>query len=68
KAIFQDLTLMVWFTSHASGLTHESQNIKPDPFSLFRWRTMTLPVMEFIRRFLQHALPRGFHKVRYMES
>jgi hypothetical protein len=21
--------------------------------------------MEFIRRFLQHVLPRGFHKVRY---
>ena len=30
-----------------------------------RWRTMTLPVMEFMRRFLQHVLPRGFHKIRY---
>jgi hypothetical protein len=29
------------------------------------WKTMTLPVMEFIRRFLQHVLPRSFHKVRY---
>ena len=28
-------------------------------------RTMTLPAMEFIRRFLQHVLPHGFHKVRY---
>jgi hypothetical protein len=26
---------------------------------------MTLNAMEFIRRFLQHVLPDGFHKVRY---
>ncbi len=26
---------------------------------------MTLPATEFIRRFLQHVLPRGTHKVRY---
>ena len=30
-----------------------------------RWRTMTLPGEEFLRRFLQHVLPRGMHKVRY---
>jgi Putative transposase/Transposase zinc-binding domain len=30
-----------------------------------RWRTMILPAHEFIRRFLQHVLPGGFHKVRY---
>lgn len=30
-----------------------------------RWLTMTLPVFEFIRRFLQHVLPRGFKKVRH---
>jgi hypothetical protein len=29
-----------------------------------RWKTMTLPAHEFIRRFLQHVLPQGFHKVR----
>jgi hypothetical protein len=28
-------------------------------------RQMTLDAMEFIRRFLQHVLPDGFHKVRY---
>ena len=28
-------------------------------------RTCTLPAQEFIRRFLQHALPKGFVKVRY---
>lgn len=27
--------------------------------------SMTLPVMEFMRRFLQHVLPSGFMKVRY---
>ena len=30
-----------------------------------RVRTMTLPIMEFMRRFLQHVLPREFMKVRY---
>jgi Putative transposase/Transposase zinc-binding domain len=29
------------------------------------WRTKRLPGVEFLRRFLQHVLPRGFHKVRY---
>lgn len=29
------------------------------------WKTMTLPAEEFIRRFLQHVLPQGFHKVRH---
>ena len=27
-------------------------------------KTMTLAAMEFIRRFLQHVLPKGFHRVR----
>lgn len=30
-----------------------------------QWKTMTLPAMEFLRRYLQHVLPDGFHKVRY---
>lgn len=29
------------------------------------FKEMTLRAEEFIRRFLQHVLPRGFHKVRY---
>jgi hypothetical protein len=29
------------------------------------WKTMTLPGREFLRRYLQHVLPQGFHKVRY---
>jgi hypothetical protein len=30
-----------------------------------RYRTMTLAAHEFIRRFLLHVLPRGFHRVRH---
>lgn len=30
-----------------------------------RWKTMTLAAEEFLRRYLQHVLPVGFHKVRY---
>ena len=29
------------------------------------WRTTRLSGVEFLRRFLQHVLPRGFHRVRY---
>lgn len=29
------------------------------------WKTMQLSADEFLRRFLQHVLPQGFHKVRY---
>jgi hypothetical protein len=28
------------------------------------WKTATLSAEEFVRRYLQHVLPRGFHKVR----
>lgn len=30
-----------------------------------QWQRMTLPAKEFLRRYLQHVLPQGFHKVRY---
>ena len=45
-----------------------------DGLVTFRWRdysdnnrqkTMTLPVEEFIRRFLMHVLPSGFRKIRH---
>jgi hypothetical protein len=29
------------------------------------WCTERLPGVEFLRRFLQHVLPRGFHRIRY---
>ena len=32
---------------------------------LGRWKTMTLAAHEFIRRFLMHILPRGFHRIRH---
>ncbi len=30
-----------------------------------RWKTMKLPIAEFIRRFLIHVLPKGFHRIRH---
>ena len=30
-----------------------------------RWRTCRVSGIEFMRRFLMHVLPKGFHKVRY---
>src|SRR5450631_2560781 len=30
-----------------------------------RWKTMTLGAPEFIRRFLLHVLPKGFHRIRH---
>ena len=30
-----------------------------------RWQTMTLHPHEFIRRFLLHVLPKGFHRIRH---
>ena len=30
-----------------------------------RFKTMTLPSAEFIRRFLIHVLPKGFHRIRH---
>lgn len=30
-----------------------------------RWNTMTLTAHEFIRRFMLHVLPKGFHRIRH---
>ena len=30
-----------------------------------RWKTMRLGTHEFIRRFLSHVLPKGFHRIRH---
>jgi hypothetical protein len=30
-----------------------------------KWKNMALSAMEFIRRFLQHVLPKGFMKIRH---
>lgn len=37
-----------------------------DRASQGRWRTTSLDVMEFMRRFLQHVLPHGFMKIRHI--
>lgn len=31
----------------------------------YKWKKLTLDAMKFMRRFLQHVLPPGVHKVRY---
>ena len=33
-----------------------------------RYKTMTLPTHEFIRRFLMHVLPKGLHRIRHSPS
>jgi len=33
-----------------------------------RWKTMRLHPHEFIRRFLMHVLPRGFHRIRQLKA
>ncbi len=38
---------------------------KYKPVGAKDWKYMTLNALEFMRRFLQHVLPKGFHKVRY---
>ncbi len=35
------------------------------PVDSDEWKTMTLPALSFMARFLQHVLPKGFCKVRY---
>ena len=35
------------------------------PSDTGKWRTSTLSALEFLHRFLQHVLPKGFVKVRY---
>jgi hypothetical protein len=41
-------------------VTFRFKNSKTD-----QWETATLPAPEFIHRFLQHVLPKGFVKIRY---
>ena len=44
----------------ATHVTFRSKDRKAN-----RWRTERLEGLAFLRRFLQHVLPRGFHRVRY---
>ena len=46
-------------------LRYKKSRAKKEKGPRVQWSSMQLPIFEFIRRFLQHTLPRGFHKVRY---
>jgi hypothetical protein len=47
----------------ASGITFRYKDYRHDGAA--RHRTMTLDAGEFIRRFLLHVLPKGFHRIRH---
>jgi hypothetical protein len=47
------------------GLDDEAVTIRHKHRKSNRWRTTRIPGPEFLRRFLQHVLPKGLHKVRY---
>jgi hypothetical protein len=47
------------------GMDHTHVTLRYKDHDADIWRTVRLPGVEFLRRFLQHILPRGFHKVRY---
>jgi hypothetical protein len=47
------------------GLDAEAVTIRYKQRKSARWRTRRVAGEEFMRRFLQHVLPKGFHKVRY---
>ena len=46
-----------------TGVTFRYKDYRRDDAD--RQRVMTLPADEFIRRFLLHVLPRGFHRIRH---
>ena len=47
----------------ADGVAFRYKDYRADHRS--RWKTMTLTPHEFIRRFLSHVLPKGFHRIRH---
>jgi hypothetical protein len=47
------------------GLDDQTVTIRHKHRKSNRWRTTRMPGNEFMRRFLQHVLPKGLHKVRY---
>jgi hypothetical protein len=46
-----------------SGITFRYKDYRRDGAE--RYRTMTLATDEFIRRFMLHVLPKGFHRIRH---
>jgi Putative transposase len=47
------------------GLDDKCVTLRYKDRKSMQWRTARLSGHEFMRRFLQHVLPRGLHKVRY---
>ena len=47
------------------GLDDQAVTIRHKHRKSNRWRISRIPGQEFMRRFLQHVLPKGLHKVRY---
>jgi putative transposase/transposase-like zinc-binding protein len=45
------------------GVTFRYKDYRAD--GLARYKVMTLPADEFIRRFMLHILPKGFHRIRH---
>jgi len=67
------LHYLACYTHRVAISNHRLLSVADDEVS-FRWkdyahgrkqRTMTLSPEEFLRRFLQHVLPRGFPRIRY---
>ena len=46
-----------------NGVTFNYKDYRADGRA--RYKVMTLATSEFIRRFLIHVLPKGFHRIRY---
>jgi putative transposase/transposase-like zinc-binding protein len=47
----------------ANGVTFKWKDYRIE--GIGRYKTMTLNTAEFIRRFLMHVLPKGFHRIRH---
>jgi hypothetical protein len=51
--------------SRIAGLDDSGVTLRHKHRASNRWRTIRLSGHEFMRRFLQHVLPKGLHKIRY---
>ena len=51
--------------SRIVGLDESGVTLRHKHRASNRWRTIRLSGHEFMRRFLQHVLPKGLHKIRY---
>ena len=52
-----------WIAADNTGVTFKWKDYRIQGAG--RYKTMTLPTHEFIRRFLMHVLPSGFHRIRH---